>query len=154
MGNVMKIDGRTENFDRAKIERSIRLAGADENVAKEIANIIPDVAAPTTNGIREIVTEELRKRDADAAKRYEETRQLIAKRAVDAAKGTARLTEDTMHRLNLSPGDPIELRFANKTHSVKTEKGASNTKNIQLTEEDLKIIGAAEGTRIAVRRVR
>lgn len=154
MTNIMKSDGKTEDFNRGKIEHSVRNAGADKKTAKEIAQVIPENAAMTTRQIRKNVAEELQKRDPETAKRYKETVRLAAHEAVEAAKGTARMTLEVMNRLNLKPGDPIELEYGNTRYTLKADAGATNSKNVRLHREDLTTIGVPEGTRVAVQKGR
>ncbi len=82
------------------------------------------------------------------------TRRLIARKAVDAARGTARITEETMKRLNLADGEPVELSYGNNTHSIKAEKGVTGTSEIILNQDDLKALGATDGLRLAVRNAK
>ena len=152
MENVKKRSGETEKFDKAKLERSLRKARVDEKTAMDITNRDSEKELNTTDEIRNMVTEELRKIDTEVAKRYEDTRRLAARAAVDAAKGIARLAEETMTRLNLKAGDTIDLCHEDHKHTVKTEKAAVGAKEIRLHEEDLKALGVTDRTQIAVRR--
>ncbi len=154
MANVKKKDGRTEMFDRTKLERSIRDAGADENTAREVGNKVIEREGMTTDEIRKNVSNELRQRNAEVAERYVNTKRLAAKKAVDAAKGTARITENCMKKLNLKSGDTIELIHKDRRHKVKAEMASIGRIEIHLHEDDLKALGAEEGTRIAARRPR
>jgi hypothetical protein len=72
-----------EEFDRTKLEESITRAGATEERAKEIASGIDSTTLETTEEIRRLVAEELRKTDAAIAERYEGTRNLAAKKHGD-----------------------------------------------------------------------
>lgn len=152
MENVRKRSGETEKFDKTKLERSLRKVRVDEKTAIDIINRVSEKELNTTEEIRKTVAEELRKTDAKAAERYEDTRRLAARAAVDAAKGIARMTEDTMNRLNLEAGDTIDLCHEDHKHTVKAERAAMGLKEIRLNEEDLKALGVTDGTSIAVRR--
>ena len=154
MENVKKRSGETEKFDKTKLERSLRKTRVDEQKAIDITNRISEKEMNTTSEIRNTVVEELRKTDNEAATRYESTRRLAAKAAIDAAKGVARLTEETMNKLNLEAGDTVNLCHENHKHTVKTEKAAVGAKEIRLHEEDLKSLGVTDGTSIAVRRIK
>jgi 2-phosphoglycerate kinase len=94
-----------EEFVRAKLEESITRAGATEERAKEIASGIDPTTVKTTEEIRRHVVEELRKTDATIAERYERTRNLAAKKAMEAAMGTVRLHMETMKALGANTGD-------------------------------------------------
>jgi DNA-binding IclR family transcriptional regulator len=152
--NVRKRSGETEKFEKTKLERSLRKARADEKTATDIANRVSEKEVNTTQEIRNMVVEELRKTDTEAAERYENTRRLAARAAVDAAKGIARLAEETMTRLNLKVGDTIDLCHEDHKHTVKAERATVGAKEIRLHEEDLKSLGITDGTQIAVRRLK
>ncbi|MHA2400309.1 MAG: ATP cone domain-containing protein [Promethearchaeota archaeon] len=154
MENVKKRSGETEKFDKTKLERSLRKTRVDKQKAIDITNRISEKEMNTTSEIRNMVVEELRKTDTEAAIRYESTRRLAAKAAIDAAKGVARLTEETMNKLNLEVGDTINLCHEDHKHTVKAERAAVGAKEIQLHEEDLKSLGVTDGTSIAVRRIK
>jgi formylmethanofuran dehydrogenase subunit D len=150
--NVNKKNGSSEMFDRTKLERSIRYAGADEKMARAIAAKVKEREGMTTDDIRRTVADELSIRNTEVTARYEDTKRFAAKKAMDAAKGTARITENCMKKLNLKSGDTIELMHENRRHTVRTEKASVGRIEIHLHEEDLNALGAKEGTRIAVRR--
>jgi anaerobic ribonucleoside-triphosphate reductase len=152
MTNVKKRDGRSEKFDRSKIERSIRASGLDEKAAKEVAKMVPEREGITSDEIRKTVSRELRKRDTKVADRYDVTRRLAAKKAVEAAKGSAHLTEDAMKGMNLQPGDTVELLHGENRRTVKVAKTTTGKRSIHLHESDLKTLGASEGKRITVHR--
>lgn len=154
MENVKKRSGETEKFDKTKLERSLRKTRVDEQKAIDITNRISEKEMNTTTEIRNMVVEELRKTDTEAATRYESTRRLAAKAAIDAAKGVARLTEETMNKLNLEVGDTISLCYEDHKHTVKAERAVVGAKEIRLHEEDLKSLGITDGTSIAVRRLK
>ncbi len=152
MMNVRKKNGKSESFDRTKIERSIRDSGADETTAKEVARMVPETEDTTSEEIRRAVSRELRKRSAKFADNYDATRRLAASKAIDAAKGAANITEDAMKGLNVKRGDTIELIHREKRHSVKVEGTAPGEMRIHLNESDLKVLDAPEGTRVSVQR--
>ena len=154
MANVNKKDRKPEPFDRVKLERSIRDTGIDENMAREIARKVPEKEEITTDEIRRIVAEELKKKNPEAAERYTETRRLAARKAVDAVRGIARLTKETMSRLKVKSGDTINVLHRDKPYKVRAEIAPIDRKEIQLHEEDLRAIGASDGTRVAVQRPR
>ena len=152
MTNVRKKNGKSERFDRTKIERSIRDSGADERTAKEVARMVPEKEDTTSEEVRRAVARELRKRNAKFADNYDATRRLAASKAIDAAKGTAHITEDAMKGLNVRKGDTIELIHGEKRHTVKVERTTPGEMRIHLNESDLKVLGAPEGARVSVQR--
>ena len=152
MTDLKKRDGRTEKYDRSKIERSIRASGSDEKTAKEVARAITEREGTTSEEIRRTVSKELRRRSPEVADRYDETRRLAAKKAVEAAKGAAHMSEDAMRGMNIKKGDTIELVHGEKRHTVRVEKAITGKRSIHLNESDLRNLGASEGTRITVHR--
>jgi 2-phosphoglycerate kinase len=71
MPKVKKRAGHEEEFDKAKVERSMRKAGATETAARKIADGMKPRAGMATSEIRKHVADELRRNEPDAAKRYE-----------------------------------------------------------------------------------
>ncbi|MCK4443664.1 MAG: hypothetical protein KAW09_03910, partial [Thermoplasmata archaeon] len=141
-----------EEFDRAKLEVSITRAGATEERAKEIASRIDSTTLETTEEIRRRVAEELRKTDAAIAERYERTRNLAAKKAMEAVMGTVKLHAETMKTLGANPGDSIIIEHRGNTHTLRAETAPIEAREMHLHERDLEKLGATEGTRLATRR--
>jgi hypothetical protein len=141
-----------EEFDRTKLEESITRAGATEERAKEIASGIDSTTLETTEEIRRLVAEELRKTDAAIAERYEGTRNLAAKKAMEAVMGTVRLHMETMKALGANTGDSIIIEHRGNTHTLKAETAPVEIREMHLHETDLEKLGATEGARLAVRR--
>ena len=141
-----------EEFDRAKLEESITRAGATEETAKEIASRIDPTTLKTTEEIRRHVVEELRKTDAAIAERYERTRNLAAKKAMEAVMGTVRLHMETMKALGANTGDTIIVEYGGNTHTLTAETASVERREMHLHERDLETLGATEGARLAVRR--
>lgn len=80
LGKVQKRAGTQEEFQREKIERAVRMAGAAEPVAMETARAVEtrfrdrlqgETAVPT-HEIRMSVLDELRRRDSKTARAFEE----------------------------------------------------------------------------------
>ena len=147
-----KRTGTQEEFNKAKLEESVTRAGATEEAAREIASRIDPATVNTTDEVRTRVIEELRKTDAAIAERYERTRNLAARKAVEAAIGTVRLHTETLEALGVNPGDSIILEHAGNTHTLRAETAPVERREIHLHETDLEKLGATEGTRLATRR--
>ncbi len=147
-----KRTGTQEEFNKAKLEESITRAGATEEAAREIASRVDPTTVNTTEEIRTRVVEELRKTDAAIAERYERTRNLAARKAVEAAMGTVRLLAETMNALGASPGDSIILEHHGNPHTLRAETDSVVMREIHLQETDLEKLGATEGTKLATRR--
>ncbi len=149
---VNKRTGTQEEFDRAKLEESLTRGGATEETAKEIASRIDPTTLKTTEEIRRHVVEELRKTDAVIAERYERTRNLAAKKAMEAVMGTVRLHMETMKALGANTGDSIIIEHRGNTHTLKAETAPVERREIHLHETDLEKLGATEGMKLAARR--
>jgi hypothetical protein len=152
MAIVIKKDGKTERFDGEKLERSLHYLGLDKYTAREIAWKVPERNGITTNEIRSIIRDELRKRDGDAAELYKTTRHLPARRAMDTLRGCALLTAETMGVLRLESGDAIRISHGGRSHTVKAKKTQIDKHEIRLHAEDLRRLGVREGTRVRIQK--
>ncbi|MFH0830095.1 MAG: ATP cone domain-containing protein [Candidatus Aenigmatarchaeota archaeon] len=74
MVKVTKRDGNTEPFKAAKIEKSVRKAGASAAIARKIAALVEKNAfeGMSTDEIRRMVLEQLNRLDKKAADAYGE----------------------------------------------------------------------------------
>ncbi len=163
--SILKENGKNEEFESSKLERSIRNVGKDENTAKEISKMVTDRKPASTREIRSIVSKELRNRSVDAsrnyeesrsaARRYMESRMLVAKNGNKAEKGTAMLPENAMKRLNLDDGDRFMVMHGNQ-RQVLTAKLSEDEKirwnEISLHKDDMHNIGASDGFDIIAQR--
>ncbi len=71
MPKVKKRSGKEEEFDRKKIERSMKAAGANENTARKVAEGIKHREGMPTSEVRSHVIAELKRHEPEAARRYE-----------------------------------------------------------------------------------
>ncbi len=73
MVNVKKRSGNMQEFDRAKLEASLKKAGAREEHATNVAQTITGRVREgiTTPEIKQLAATELRRMDATAAQNYE-----------------------------------------------------------------------------------
>jgi hypothetical protein len=152
MPELNKRKGAREQFNRKKLEESVKRAGASEDVAERIASKIDPTKVKTSEEVRKHVIEHLKETDPKTAKRYEETRRLAAKRAVEAAMGTVRLHEETMRALGANPGDTIVVEYRGNKHTLRAETAPVERTEMHLHEDDLRKLDATEGTRLAARR--
>ena len=72
MTNVQKRSGKKEAFDRKKLEKSMRSAGASEKIAGSIAENIKPKEGLATAEIRKTVVAELKRNDPGLSKRFED----------------------------------------------------------------------------------
>ncbi len=71
MPKLKKRLGKEEEFDRKKLEQSLRKAGASENTARKIAEGVKHREGMATSEIRSHVIAELKRDEPEVAKRYE-----------------------------------------------------------------------------------
>jgi formylmethanofuran dehydrogenase subunit D len=152
MTNVRKGDWRIERFNRGKIVRSVVAAGASETVAKEVAALVPERNGISTDEIRAIVHKGLAERDPQTAKSYGETRNMAAWQRMEEDETMAGMGEESMAQLAIKEGDTLELSYNGVTHTVTVEMTGTNLRGIHLSEADMKVLGADDGDRVAVRK--
>ena len=71
MLTVKKLSGKQAEFEKKKLEKSIKNAGANEKTALSIADGIKHREGLTTSDIRKNVITELKRHDPESGKRYE-----------------------------------------------------------------------------------
>lgn len=71
MIELKKRTGETQKFDLNKLEKSIRAAGVDQPTSHEIASRIKPKEGWSTQEVRSQVVNELKRKDPEAAERYE-----------------------------------------------------------------------------------
>jgi len=153
MVNVKKRNGSMQMFERSKIERSLRESGASESVAREVSASVHEREGMTVDEIRSMVSRELRSRDARAADHYDNTRRMVARRAVEAAsRGTARMSTEAMRTMRIRAGEPVEISFSGRTQTLLAETAPKGVSGVQVSESDLNALGAREGMKVEVRR--
>lgn len=100
---IVKVDGRSEEFDSQKIVNSCMAAGAPEDVAREIARSVEERAKEgmTTREIREMVLDELGKRNPEWRDNWVFYDRIVKKRVtyergkfVEVSKGNLYLGRD------------------------------------------------------------
>jgi len=144
---ITKRNGKTEEFNSAKVERSVKNAGVDDKNAKDIAKQISEKNYATTNEIRTAVNNILTKHP-ETAKKYEGSRTLVARRALEAIRGIARLSKAGMVNLNLKEGDNVRLLNKTKNRTMEVDKNNKTDiewNEIRLHEKDMKILGISNG---------
>ena len=163
--NILKENGKIEEFDISKIEASIRNVGMDEKTAKETAALVSNKKPASTKDVRSIVSRELRNRSVDASRNYEESRSaarryiesrmLVARTGNNAAKGVALLPKAAMTRLNLDDGDRFMIMHGTQKQTLAAKLiGDDSTQwnEITLHNDDLQNIGASVGFNITAQR--
>lgn len=153
MTRVRKRSGELQEFDRTKLIESMRRAGADEQVARGIAEKTAVVDGASTMDIRRDVVEELRKLNEDVAEAYARTVRLRAMARDDVPTGAARIPKGIERVPDVKWGQPARVRHQENRREVRVEP-ALETREVWLNPKEFEALGAAQGTRIAVRFLR
>ena len=148
MPNVKKRDGRTEEFVREKLEKSLINAGLDQKAAKEVANSIAVREEITSEEIREAAFNKLKEIDEKTAYHYAGSRRFAARSAADVSIEAARLSEKALENLKLEAGQNVSIVNGNNKLTLKAERANINEREIYLNKENMERIGVSDGTRI------
>ena len=106
---LVKRDGRREEYDRTKLARSLVRAGvAPDTIAGILDSVAPN-PDQDTGSLRANVEAELACWHPNAARRYATTRTLIAIGSAQAGFGWVCMHPETVSRLGLRPGDTVWL---------------------------------------------
>lgn len=154
MPEIKKWTGSSEPFDRTKLVHSLHAAGADEQVARTVANNITVKEGMSTHELRSQVAQELRKHDPETAEVYESTVRLAAKKAIDAARGTVQMAGETLARLKIKAGETIHIIHKDEKHTFEAQTANVSPSEIRFSEEDIQAIGAEPEFRVATQRPR
>jgi arginine/ornithine N-succinyltransferase beta subunit len=151
---VTKRSGETEEFDRKKIEDSLRNAGVNWESAKEIAGRIQEKDGMSSSEIRKAVKTELKIFDHGLSERYSNTRRFTVRNSVKNAKGTARLSGDSFKAMRIKAGDTLEIKYRDRWQKMRIEKdnGTSSHNEIILNRHDMDAMGVIEGNRVKARK--
>lgn len=151
MTMVKKRSGEMQEYDRSKLEESMKRAGAKEDVARRIAERIPAAEGLATEEIRRKVTEELRKEDPVNADAYLMTRRLEAKVNAETPVDAGRVSEHLAKLFEQQKSLPASLYHGARREDVRVEPAHKNFGEIWLNKAVLDRLAAQEGARIAVR---
>jgi hypothetical protein len=109
MFELVKRDGRRQQYDRAKLVRSLMRAGARlDMIARALALIEPWPGLNTTV-LRSRVEAELERRQPNAARRYATTRSFVVHPSEQAGYGWVCMNPEAASRLGLRSGDTVWL---------------------------------------------
>jgi hypothetical protein len=148
---VKKRSGEMQEYDRSKLEESMKRAGAKEDVARRVAERIPAAEGLATEEIRRKVAEELRKEDSVSADAYVMTRRLKAKVNAETPVDAARVSEHLLKMFEQEKSLQASLYHGAHREDVRVEPAHKNFGEIWLNKTVLDRLAAQEGTRISVR---
>ena len=152
MARIVKRSGKSENFDIKKLERSIILAGASKDVARDISRRIDAKDGMNSQELRRLTAREIEKERVDLAQNYLSTRNLTAIRTSNVAEGVARVNRQLLERIGVSSNQPARLTAGKNQMQMRLEEMTSGAdQEVQLSDSDMRRLGIEDGSRISVR---
>ena len=152
MAKVRKRTGELEEFDRRKLEESVRRAGGSPEVAKRISQRVQPEDEITSEELRRRVADELNRESASLSGAYLSTEMLRTRYSSDLGAGIARVHEDLLKRQGARSGAHVFMRHKGREAEVKVESDPKlNPREILVNRSDLEKLGAQEGVRLDVR---
>jgi hypothetical protein len=149
MTQVKKRSGELQEFDRAKVEVSIRKAGASPDVVTKVAQRIRLEEGLDTMELRKRVAEELRKENPNLAEAYVSTVRLPVKARTEAAAGRAKVPRKLPRVPHFPGAGKARVFYEGRSTDVLIEPELQ-VREIWVNQMDLQKLGVAEGTRVAV----
>ena len=147
---LVKRDGRHEEYDRSKLARSLVRAGAAPGtLAWTLDRIVPGPDLDT-DSLRARVAAELEILQPSAARRYATTRSLIARASELSGYGWVGMNPETVSRLGLRPGDTIWLSHGGTPapFSIESHEGVERG-HAWLAPLEMAAMGVREGMKLA-----
>jgi hypothetical protein len=152
MAKIVKRSGNSEDFDIEKLERSIILAGASRDSAREISRRIEAKDGISSQELRRLTARELEKERADLAQNYLSTRNLRAIRTSNVAEGVARVNRQMLEKIGASADQPARFSAGKNQLKMRLEEITSGAdRDVQLSDSDMRRLGIEDGSRISVR---
>ncbi|HDP96296.1 MAG TPA: hypothetical protein ENN25_01195 [Euryarchaeota archaeon] len=152
MTRIVKRSGKSEDFDIEKLERSIILAGASRDAAKDISRRIEVKEGISSQELRRMTARELEKERADLAQNYLSTRNLRAVRTSNVAEGMARVNRQLLEKIGASKDEPAQLTAGKNQLKMRLEEMTSGAdRDVQLSDSDMRRLGIEDGSRVSVR---
>ncbi len=151
MTMIKKRSGEMQEFSRAKMEESMKRAGAKEEVVKKLAESIQVQEGMATQDLRQRIGEELRKVDSSIADAYVSTRRLKAKANPETPADQGRVSEYLAKLFEQQKALPASLYLGARKKDVRVEPAHKTYGEIWLNKTVLDQLAAQDGMRIAVR---
>ena len=152
MTQVRKRSGETEEFDRRKLEESVRRAGASPEVAKRISHRIEPNGDISSEELRSRVADELRMESTALSGAYLSTKMLRIRATDDLKPGMVRIQEDLLKRQGARSGEHVLLRHKDREQKMQIEADSDlHPREILVNRSDLDRLGAQEGYRLDVK---
>ena len=149
---MRKRSGKVEEFDRRKLEESIRRAGASPEVVKRISKRIQPTDEISSKELRRMVAEELRQESVALSGAYQSTKNLRIRSSPEAKVGVARISEQLLKDYGARSGGHVMVRHRDRETKMQVEaRSELDPQEIQVNRTDLDKLGAQEGVRLDVR---
>ncbi|MBN2465551.1 hypothetical protein JXD38_08015 [candidate division WOR-3 bacterium] len=146
---LAKRDGHHEEYDIAKLARSLACAGVPSYMLAGILDAVDPRPGMDTNSLRERIERELALRQPLAAVRYTTTRTLTARGSRQAGYGWACINPEDLTRLSLRPGDTTWLSHegTKAPFSVQCLEDVGRG-HVWLNRREMAAMGVADGARL------
>ena len=150
MHKLVKRDGRREEYEGAKLARSLTRAGVAPYMLTGILDAVDPTPGMDTGTLRARVESELALRQPGAARRYACTRSLAVRGSELAGYGWVCLNPETVSRLGLRPGDTAWLSHDGTSAPFSVESFEDVERGCAwLNPRELAAMGVRAGTRLA-----
>jgi hypothetical protein len=149
---VRKRSGKVEEFDRRKLEESMRRAGASPEIVKRVSQRVEPKEETSSDELRKKVAEELRRESTTLSGAYMSTKNLKIRASSEAKAGVARLNEELLKEHGARSGGHVMVRHKDREAKMQIEASPKlSPQEIQVSKSDLEKLGAQEGVRLDVR---
>jgi hypothetical protein len=150
MFELVKRNGRREEYDCAKLARSLTRAGVVPYMLAEVLDRVVSNPDRDTGTLRARVESVLALRQPTAARRYASTRSLTALGSEQAGYGWVCMNSETVSRLSLRPGDTIWLSHEGAAAPFSIESLSDVERgHAWLNTREMAAMGVRAGTRLA-----
>lgn len=147
---IQKKSGELEEFDRRKLEESIKRAGASPEVVKRVSEKIQPSEGLSTQDLRRRVAEELQRENSALSGAYMSTRTMRTRASPELNSGVARIHAEHLRGLR-SDQNALLVHGSKRAefHIEPTSTAAAH--EVHLNKVDLDRLGIQEGTRVALK---
>lgn len=151
MPKVRKPCGAMEEYNRARLEHSIKSSGASPETARSVADKIRPFDGVSVDDIRKTVATELKATDPRLEQAYLRSENLITRSSAALSPGVAEISDEVMRRLMASPGQMAVLQAGNSVADVKVQPtNVVPPTEIRVSKRDIERLDAKEGARVTV----
>ena len=157
MTRLTKRNGTLEEFQRSKLEGSLRRSGATDDVISKTVQRVTPVEGERTSAFRTRIATELKSQSPETARRYEDCRRLTVGRSQTVTEGTAQVNPATLRSYGWNPGKTVNVRHDDESLSVKVkveESAQADLRAVQFNSRTLTDLGVSEGIGVCLSKNR